>query len=671
MKRVGNNVSNQTYNPRNVKPFMPIDIDEVDMAMERFIRQKYESKALSGGDVPFAARHNTGSTSSDDKPPPLPPKPGKRFGFGLRASSSTFPQSRSAGNNSSVSMQQNGHTIQQSSRRANKAPRVFGSNVTSIQNTSPEDIAAKLVLLKEMGFVDDERNLILLKTLNGDIDRSVETLTRLGEVSGHASSGRFTPAPPPKNDEVNGMTIEKKREEPSTKAENLFGLREEPLPEKLVPTSFQQSVNPLQPSQASKSPFDQASQSPPTFQQLEQSFQSLQVSQQANAQQMQPPPLFPNATGGYGIATQHQQTSHEMPFFSSGLQTQAHYGSVPNISTLQTQQPLQGQPYQYGNFGGNPFLRTSQSQIFSSSNPFNSSSTTSWNSLSARPSGEQQLSPTSSHVPDPFNSLSHSFYQQEQPQSHLQAIPQETQQTIQPLQQLQIKQQQLYQQHLHQSSPSEPSFYSQQQPVGHSQQTLQAAQSIPRAYDKTSILALYNYPQLAPTPTGGGGGGGGIGASSQPPDQSGPKLRSATMPLLSVTSASNETESIPVTSPLAQQSTASSTQTVESKSSIPSVTAQTIQNSRNPFTAAAAAAAAAAEPPVSKPIDRHTMVTMTNTTTTTNTNNKNISSNINNTDNAPNPQDRQLSRDSIDFAGLMAAGGHSPDAFASLSARFV
>ena len=84
MKRTGNVESNKFYNPRNVKPQIPIDIDEVDSAMERFIRQKYEQRAFMNNSQP-GTRHNTGSTSSvEDKPPPLPPKPTKRFGFGLQ-----------------------------------------------------------------------------------------------------------------------------------------------------------------------------------------------------------------------------------------------------------------------------------------------------------------------------------------------------------------------------------------------------------------------------------------------------------------------------------------------------------------------------------------------------------------------------------------------------------
>src|SRR5882757_4348229 len=36
MKRNGNNAVNKTYNPKNKKPDMPLDADEVDSAMERF-----------------------------------------------------------------------------------------------------------------------------------------------------------------------------------------------------------------------------------------------------------------------------------------------------------------------------------------------------------------------------------------------------------------------------------------------------------------------------------------------------------------------------------------------------------------------------------------------------------------------------------------------------------
>jgi hypothetical protein len=86
MKRVGNIASNRIYNPQNAKPPIPFDADEADSAMERFIRQKYQDRTVKA-----PIRNNTGSTNSDDQPPPLPPKTGSRFGF--RSASSIFPLS--------------------------------------------------------------------------------------------------------------------------------------------------------------------------------------------------------------------------------------------------------------------------------------------------------------------------------------------------------------------------------------------------------------------------------------------------------------------------------------------------------------------------------------------------------------------------------------------------
>ena len=41
MKQQGNIESNKIYNPKNKRPDIPLDADEVDGAMERFIRKKY------------------------------------------------------------------------------------------------------------------------------------------------------------------------------------------------------------------------------------------------------------------------------------------------------------------------------------------------------------------------------------------------------------------------------------------------------------------------------------------------------------------------------------------------------------------------------------------------------------------------------------------------------
>src|SRR4051794_30299684 len=84
MRKVGNIVSNKNYNPQSKRPSMPVDADEADGAMERFIRQKYMNRAFGS-----TKSHNAGSTESEDPPPPLPPKPPSRFGF--RSASSISP----------------------------------------------------------------------------------------------------------------------------------------------------------------------------------------------------------------------------------------------------------------------------------------------------------------------------------------------------------------------------------------------------------------------------------------------------------------------------------------------------------------------------------------------------------------------------------------------------
>ncbi|EOD49293.1 putative gtpase activating protein for arf protein [Neofusicoccum parvum UCRNP2] len=56
MKRVGNVASNRIYNSTNVKPNIPIDVDEVEGALERFIRQKVnKASRVFGHDVRSAS----------------------------------------------------------------------------------------------------------------------------------------------------------------------------------------------------------------------------------------------------------------------------------------------------------------------------------------------------------------------------------------------------------------------------------------------------------------------------------------------------------------------------------------------------------------------------------------------------------------------------------------
>ena len=200
MRRMGNAASNRSYNARNVKPAIPMDVDEVDGVMERYIRQKYETKSLA--DAPPTAVHRTGSSSSEERPQ-LPPKPSKRFTF-LRSSSSTFPASkpeRRSERSPPISPRVDGFSFSRkgtSPAGRSKPAKIFGADIGGSRQDNYE---LKLIALREMGFPDDKRNLTILKGENGNVDRAVATLIRLGEGS-RASSGRSSPIPeaPPKDE---------------------------------------------------------------------------------------------------------------------------------------------------------------------------------------------------------------------------------------------------------------------------------------------------------------------------------------------------------------------------------------------------------------------------------------------------------------------------------------
>ncbi|KAF2740413.1 ArfGap-domain-containing protein [Polyplosphaeria fusca] len=466
MKRIGNTESNKSYNPRNVKPNIPIDVDEVDSAMERYIRQKYEQRIFMNDSRP-GTRQNTGSTSSaEDRPPPLPPKPTKRFAFGLQKSS-TFPRNATP----PVSPGLEGLGEETSPPRVNKPSRVFGSNI----NTSGDGLESKLATLRDMGFPDEKRNATVLKGLNGNLDRAVEALIRLGEQNAGKSRGN-TPTPtPPAKPALNGISIDKTRTAPAaTTSMNPFDALDAiaPLPQHQQPTQAQsqrqlpqvqtqqlpygaytsaQTVSPSNPyntfmSSAQQAPFQQQQQQSfpqqhnPFGQQqqhnLEQSFQALHLANQPPQQE-----LFPNRTGGYG-QSQTPQYPQTNPFHQSFTPP-----PMPNMpqqyaSFFQPQQPQYQYQYQSSTSpsgSSNPFLKSTRSQMFSPTNATHNP----FDQPHVQPPAQQAY-----QVANPY------MMQSQAPVTQASSNPWQTQQAgMQP------------------------------QPTG---------------LDKSSILALYNYPQLAP-----------------------------------------------------------------------------------------------------------------------------------------------------------------------------
>jgi hypothetical protein len=483
MKRIGNVESNKTYNPRNIKPQIPIDIDEVDGAMERYIRAKYEQRIYLNDSRP-GTRQNTGSTSSEDRPPPLPPKPSGRFGFGLRKVA-TSPRNITP----PISPSLEEFRQDMSPPRVNKPSRVFGSNV----HTSGDGMDSKLATLRDMGFPDEKRNSTVLKGLNGNLDRAVEALIRLGEQNS-VKSRSTTPTPPTKP-MANGLSFDTVSTAPASSSTNPFDALDAQAPQQ-QPAPFQPQQTPYggapgqqpYPSNSynpflSQAPQGYTQQQVPQQQQqslshqqnpweqqqqsLEQSFHGMQIS---NLQPQQP--LFPNRTGGY-IQSQPSfaQTNPYLQSFTPPPMPQ-----VPEQynSFMAPQQP-QYQSMSNPSSPGNPFLKSSQSQIFTptnvaSSNPFGQSP---FQQQATQP----QSVPSQQQMPNPWSQQQQQLQQQSQFSAPQQANPWQSQSGYQnqnPVQNYQTQQQSFQnQQQLHHQQSSNP-------------------------FDKNaSILSLYNQPQMA------------------------------------------------------------------------------------------------------------------------------------------------------------------------------
>jgi hypothetical protein len=473
-----------------------MDVDEVDGVMERYIRQKYETKTLTDA-VPTV--HRTGSSSSEERPQ-LPPKPSKRFTFGLRSTSSTFPASRlerRPERSPPISPRPDGFSVSRKNRsptRRSKPAKIFGADIGGSRQDNYE---LKLIALREMGFPDDKRNLTILKGENGNVDRAVATLIRLGECS-RASSGRSSPIPeaPPK-DELPASTNLSTARAKHTSPFDALDLNEKALP----PPPVEEQNN-------SYNPFLQPSKP------IEQSFQSLQLAP--------PSQLFPNATGGYSMNQPHINTN---PFLQT--YTPPPHPMAGNMGPFAAPPTFSQQP----DASPNPFLRPSHSQTFPSANPFGHnpfSASTSPSPLAYNPTGQYsqppiQMSMSPSHsFPAPQQVPGNPFHQPAplqtmMPQSNFASTL--TQSPVSgPFQQHspingQFQQLPLQQQSFQQTQPQQyDSPFSQQGAY-----PLQSAVA-PRV-DRASILALYSMTPQGSTPT------------AEPQASPFYQKRSATMPL--------------------------------------------------------------------------------------------------------------------------------------------
>ncbi|QSS48892.1 UBA domain-containing protein [Histoplasma capsulatum var. duboisii H88] len=466
MKRNGNAVVNKLYNPRNVKPPIPIDVDEVDSAMERFIRQKYELKVLEDGRPKPPSRHDpsyTATKGSDRSPPPLPPKTGRRLGFGLR----------SASYSNAVSSSEKSPPGEDYAFSTNRQSRNFGASVVDSDGT----FGSKLEALRDMGFPNHKRNATILRGLNGNMDKTIESLVRLGE--GPAPRSR-SQTPVPKVTPTASQFPEPVRSPKSTASNNPFDNLDS-APSR-APSGSAVSQAEQQPAitngAKSYNPFDflgaQTALTQPT-QSLDQSFQQLQVSQ----------PLFPNITGGYPsqqgqIPFQRSQQSMTPPVTMSSQNGLTASPAPMNGAYNPFFQNVQPVP---GNTNNNPYF--DQPPGFSPTNPFFNVSGQAQRSQSqtlAPGNGAGNVNQFQRYSTMPAFSSSSAFPQQQQPQPQ-QYVPQEQQSSFNPFT-------------LPTIPPSNPSY----QPQFDLQPTPQTLMSQHTGkIDKSSILALYNFSQPPPT----------------------------------------------------------------------------------------------------------------------------------------------------------------------------
>jgi len=638
MKKVGNIASNKIYNPQDKKPPVPVDADEADGAMERFIRQKYMNRTLAS-----TKRHNTGSTESDETPPPLPPKTPSRFG--LRSASSIFPlgsKSKKAERDPSVSpraLPPNPPQLRQ------KSSLVFGASVQG-DSKDGDETERKLAKLRDMGFSDGQRNAMVLKGVGGNLEKAVEALVRLGEGDGRSSvpslSSSTRDTSTPLNRSLTPATSSSSRDAArgrplSPASNNPFDMLDSrplpPQPLSTQSTGVLQNRNPY----ASTNPFDMPVQQQPTPSALDMAFQNMSLAPPSQ-------PLFPNHTGGITIPQQQNaQSLYQQPLTPPAHALGQSYNSMSFASNQTYPQPVQPAATSY-----NPFLSNTQPQ----QQPLAVQTTGYTGNYGGNPfarSPTRIQSPTLTQIPEQTQQNIYAS-QPVQPQVQHQ-LSQAHNPFFAPQQQMQMPQQQ---QQLQFQQPTQfaPVQYGLAPQTTGQALFQQQQQQQPQRPDKDSIMALYNYPQLAPKPNpfhtqqqqqqaqagqqqhqDGAQQLHGQGQTQPQAFQQDPSLlRSQTFPL---SSQGAQAQTVPQ-----QQNQASG-----------------FAGSKNPFAmGGVVGASAGTQGTVANGVSPSPFATATTANTTTNS--------------SSSTKPYNTSRESMMALGLEWTNGrHSPDAFASLSAR--
>ncbi|KAI1821385.1 ArfGap-domain-containing protein [Xylaria intraflava] len=462
MKRVGNISSNKIYNPQNKRPPVPIDADEADSAMERFIRSKYiqpPSRTPTNG----ATKHNTGS-SDEGTPPPLPPKTGTRF---FKTGTLSFRSKKGPHSPRDSISQQSMPPYDEQLR--NKPSKILGA---SVHQDSLEATAQKLTQLRDMGFGDDQRNAMILKGVNGNLEKTIEALVRLGEGSGMLSPGLASPrdpfstssAPASAKPVVNGLSnVGLSKPSPPLPVQRPASSSNDPWEISPAQPQSSQSTGTLQ----NKNPFYNNNPFGPPIQQasynLDQSLQNLSLAPPQ-------PPLFPHHTGG-SPASQPIPPSTYQHSMTLPVPQMQNIASIA-FNSNQTYPP----PAQLPQQGYNPFLRspmTPQQPPPLNTSPYHYQGAITTNPFTRSPT--RMASPMLTQIPE--QSQQNVYMSSHNPYN---ANPFMT--MSQPAPALQSTQQQWYQQNQQQPQAAQPSHTTQQT-------------------NKEAIMALYGHIQTPPAPT--------------------------------------------------------------------------------------------------------------------------------------------------------------------------
>ncbi|KAF3942112.1 hypothetical protein ABW19_dt0205398 [Dactylella cylindrospora] len=466
MKRTGNVTSNAVWNPDPTKYPPPVDLEDSESIMERYVRDKYEHGKFRK-DAQQTSRLLNPSSATGLK---REPSPGPRTSSRDARSSSPFES------------------------KGSKILGMNGSGSVSI----PAEYAAKVAKLKDMGFSDEKQNVQVLKQTKGNMERAVEVLISLG-------GGTTSPVPPPKDKPVvrkqrSGLMLGGVKEAQSSGGNPFDQLDQQeaaqqqqqqqqaqtqqqqqtpqlfaPQPQQAQQQMFLNGQNGMMPNGIMQNGVVQNGLNPAAYNPFLQP-QTTGYQQPVQQQQQQ---VFVNGTGQYiqnpyqqaMVQQQQQQQQFVQPQQSISPQLASPWGDVAQ-SQPQTQ-------YAVSHYTGS----SSQQSPISATNPFFANAAQPTNPyLSQQPQQapfQQTFTPPISQQPTGVSPL---LFQQ--PGQQLFQDPNQAQAYLQQQQQQQQFQQ--FSQQFPQNGGLAPA-----QPL---------VQQLTGRADKSTILQLYNYPQLAPTP---------------------------------------------------------------------------------------------------------------------------------------------------------------------------